>query len=679
MNFLLPWGLLGLLALLPILALYFLKLKRDERIVPSALLWKKVIEDLHVNAPFQRLRYSLLLLLQLLLVAVLAFALARPFLAYAGTRGRATVLLVDTSASMGTKDGSPDGRRTRLEQAVLDAQTKIDEMDRAAEMRIVAFDHEVRQLTPFTSDKVLLKEALVDLRPRDVGTQAQEALEAALALADERENGEVLLLSDGAFGRLDLQRLLGEEGRVTNLENLPLTALKNKLRFVPYGKEETDNVGVTRIGARTRSYREKETEKDKIETQLFVQIENFSSQPVDTILTLALEGFRAQTKVVKLQGRPIPSLRGDPAEEARALEAARSEEVFLLPDVSGLVSVRLTRADTVLDAFPLDNEAQAVIGLSEGTKILLVTNGNYFLEKAMTAMRDAIVAKRPTAAFQSEWDARGAASLENYDAVLFDGVAPAEWKDGGAVFLNVLPPLPGFKEEGQALAWPKTRILDWKGEHPVLRYVTFSNVLVMKARQWSVPKSATVLVEGLESPLAVCAETDRLRAVGVAFDLFESDWAYRLSLPLFLRNSALWASEVSPRRRPSALHTGEPLVIPPIATAPSGTLVRPDGRKEEITLSPERKTFVKGTDTAGLYLLAELPGGAEAQLRWAVNLADANESDNARRPALKLGDQELAATPTAIAAKREIWHWLALSAVGLLMIEWLVYHRRLGL
>src|SRR6185436_8816807 len=95
LNFLEPWCLLGLSALAPIVALYFLKLKREERIVPSTLLWKKVIDDMQVNAPFQRLKYSLLLLLQLLLVALLAFALARPYLNLGGRAGVKTLMLID--------------------------------------------------------------------------------------------------------------------------------------------------------------------------------------------------------------------------------------------------------------------------------------------------------------------------------------------------------------------------------------------------------------------------------------------------------------------------------------------------------------------------------------------------------------------------------------------------------
>src|SRR2546423_15710310 len=76
----------GLLAAVPpaIVALYFLKLRRQPLQVPSTYLWRKSIEDLHVNSLWQRLRQSLLLLLQLLLIALLMLALVNP--SWQGTR-----------------------------------------------------------------------------------------------------------------------------------------------------------------------------------------------------------------------------------------------------------------------------------------------------------------------------------------------------------------------------------------------------------------------------------------------------------------------------------------------------------------------------------------------------------------------------------------------------------------
>ncbi len=109
------WGWLLAAVPLGIILLYFLKLRREPVEVPSTYLWSKTIEDLHVNSLLQRLRRSLLLLLQLLAVALAAIALFRP-----GIRGETrwrgrTVFLLDTSASMQATD--LEEGETRFEKA----------------------------------------------------------------------------------------------------------------------------------------------------------------------------------------------------------------------------------------------------------------------------------------------------------------------------------------------------------------------------------------------------------------------------------------------------------------------------------------------------------------------------------------------------------------------------------
>ena len=60
--------------------LYFLKLRRRDLEVSTTLLWRKAIQDLQANAPFQKLRRNILLLLQLLILFAAIFALAQSVL-----------------------------------------------------------------------------------------------------------------------------------------------------------------------------------------------------------------------------------------------------------------------------------------------------------------------------------------------------------------------------------------------------------------------------------------------------------------------------------------------------------------------------------------------------------------------------------------------------------------------
>src|SRR6516165_821059 len=90
-----------------IIALYFLKLRRRPVRVPSTILWRRSLEDLHVNSLFQRLRRNLLLFLQLLAVALAMLALAGPRMKGSTDQGQRFVLLIDCSASMLATDAEP--------------------------------------------------------------------------------------------------------------------------------------------------------------------------------------------------------------------------------------------------------------------------------------------------------------------------------------------------------------------------------------------------------------------------------------------------------------------------------------------------------------------------------------------------------------------------------------------
>ncbi len=102
MSFLNLWSALAIGAAVVslLVLLYFLKLRRREQTVSSTLLWRRAVQDLQVNAPFQRLRRNLLLLLQLLVLAAGVLALARPVVQTPLARQKSLVLILDRSASM---------------------------------------------------------------------------------------------------------------------------------------------------------------------------------------------------------------------------------------------------------------------------------------------------------------------------------------------------------------------------------------------------------------------------------------------------------------------------------------------------------------------------------------------------------------------------------------------------
>jgi len=670
MNFLVPLGLLGLLGIPPILLLYFLKLRREERVVPSTLLWKKVIQDLQVNAPFQRLRYSLLLLLQLLLVALLAFALARPFLALSAKQQERLIFLIDTSASMATKDAGPSGHEARLDAAISMVKKKLEDLPPRAELSLISFDQETTPLVNFTSDRAQVIAALDKLEVRHLRTHPQDGFEVALAQSEEHDNAEVLVLSDGCFDKLSLQRLLGSEA-AGNTEQISQQKL-NRFNFVRFGDEETDNVGITSINADGMPVRGSDGTV-AIEYMVNVKVENFSSKDQEVTLRVSSENgqFAPFFKALSLKGRQRDDASGA---VSGALDASYSEEAFKLPQgTTGVITAALVSHE---DNFALDDAAQVVITRNEGLKVLAVLSDDYFLVKALTVIRGVQLTQMAPQEFLDKWSASGPTAFESYDVICFSGTPPPTWERGGALFFDALPPIPEYLDKGEVVEFPKNP--DWNVRHPVMRDVTFANVDIARAHVWGVPPTATKLVIAPGDKVLISSFENRdLRVVACSFKNNETNLPMRVAFPRLIENAVNWCAEASPRRHPLSLLTGMPLILPRAVESLDTTLRLPTGDVRPVKLEPDTRTRVSETLHVGLYTLdAAAPYGRT----WAVNLCDAEESDNAAHGAVHIGDTvAIQSSTSSIQSRHEIWHWLAFAAMGILLLEWCVYHRRLGL
>ena len=190
MTFLHPIFAWGFLSLAVILILYLLKRKYEVRNVPSTFLWRKAGQELSASKPFQKLRRNVLLPIQLLMAAVLVFALMRPVLP--GNAGGETVMIFDLSASMRAKNGS----ETRLEEAVETARGIIDGMRAEDALTILAVSNDTQQLLMRSTDRGAARRVLNGLAPSNSTADLSGAV--SLAEAMEREVGElnIIVFSD---------------------------------------------------------------------------------------------------------------------------------------------------------------------------------------------------------------------------------------------------------------------------------------------------------------------------------------------------------------------------------------------------------------------------------------------------------------------------------------------------
>ena len=118
MTFLRPAGFALLGLAIPVILLHILRPRRLPVTVSSIFLLRKIEAPVSASAPWQRLRWSLLLLAQLLAVALLALAVAQPVRLEASPLAQHTVFIIDASGSMDATDGSPDRLADAKDRAV---------------------------------------------------------------------------------------------------------------------------------------------------------------------------------------------------------------------------------------------------------------------------------------------------------------------------------------------------------------------------------------------------------------------------------------------------------------------------------------------------------------------------------------------------------------------------------
>ena len=129
--------------------MYMLRLRRREVMVSSTLLWQKLLRDREANAPWQKLRRNLLLLLQLLILAALVLALARPFFPIPSIISGSTVVLLDGSASMQAADVASG----RFQAAKTEVNTLINDLGGDNQMTLIQVGYAPAVLASAASDK----------------------------------------------------------------------------------------------------------------------------------------------------------------------------------------------------------------------------------------------------------------------------------------------------------------------------------------------------------------------------------------------------------------------------------------------------------------------------------------------------------------------------------------------
>ncbi len=191
MSFLFPLaGWLGLLGL-PVIVFYLLKTRQRRQPVSTLLFWNALAPKVEQSPFWRRLRRWVSLALQLLILALMVLALARPAFEWERTAPRRLVAVLDPSVSMTAGRHQQEAREALLQM--------IGRLRPQDEMALLEAGASPRILHGWTSGRRSLRDALKEAQQLPVGSDPRPALELARELARLREQAEIVFFSDAVW------------------------------------------------------------------------------------------------------------------------------------------------------------------------------------------------------------------------------------------------------------------------------------------------------------------------------------------------------------------------------------------------------------------------------------------------------------------------------------------------
>ncbi|EAQ82453.1 vWA domain-containing protein [Blastopirellula marina] len=644
-----------LLAIVPfaIIALYFLKLRRQPLEVPSTYLWSRTIEDLHVNSLWQRLRQSILLLLQLLFVLLLFLACLRPGMQGQKLIGDRFVFLVDNSASMSSAD--VEGQTDRLAEAKRRIAEMIDQMQSGDVAMLVSFADRAKIEQAFTDDRRILQRKLTAIEPTNRVSDISEALRVASGLANPGQTA----FSEGDAGVAEAKPAtlyIFSDGRFPPIADFTFGNLAPV--YVPIGDPLSGNVGIIAFSTQRNSDRNNEL-------QAYARIERFGAAPDEVAAQLYYNDELLDAQTVKL-----------PEEGAAGLQ-------FELGDLD---AGKLRLQIEVDDALANDNVAYAAINPPRKANVLMVTPGNDYFRLAMAT--EAITRLARTTMVEPSYlqgdQYKQEAATGVFDVIIYDNCSPETMPESSTLFLGAIPPGDQWKL-GEEVTVPQ--VIDIAHSHPLMNFIEMTNVMIGYANPVEV-SGGTTLIDSQFGPLLAIAPRKGFEDAVLGFNfliekdgstLYNTEWPKRQSFPVFVKNVIEYLGDVRQGGGDLSIRPGMPIELRTSTPVPEVKVSPPTGRERTIGREGKNIFSFSETDQLGTYNVRE-GNGPDVTQSFSVNIFDAQESNIPPADAIATDwGEPIAGQSSWEPVRVDFWKWIVAAAIVVLLVEWWIYNRRVYL
>ena len=475
---------LAFLVLIPvIIILYLLKQKAVDTPFSSNLLWQEIYRNLEAKTPFEKLKQNILMYLQLFLMMLLIFALMAPMLKRGGLAGENVVIVVDTSASM---EYRYDGEDSRLDYSIRKAKQEIDGLSEAAVVTLISCDGEANVVYQ-GSDKKTLKSRLAKLEASNEAGTLNQAVNVVNSLITGMENVQVICYTDTEFDSKELIRSNKEASLV--VESVYSEGENCSIDYVNY------------------------TMGDK-GIEALCKITNYGKQDVVQDVSLYVDDA-----IADVQEASVP--------------AGESTTVYFSPQNISLEESAVLKAElSARDDLNADNSQSIEAVSAVEKKILLLSEGNVFLEKALSLDENTKVYKSDDINVLKQTE-------EPFDLYVFDGIALPEdfdmaaFQKSAVLFINYqsgFGETPFFHSEGEV----KDALLHFT-ESEVTDYVKDYSFGITKAFTYGLPEGAVPFAATEDGKTVGClGSMNGVRFAILGFDIHNTDLALQTEFPIFM-------------------------------------------------------------------------------------------------------------------------------------------------
>lgn len=601
MKFLYLWPFFLLLLIPIIIIMYLLKQKAVDTPISSLFLWKEMYRNVEANTPWEKLKKNWLLILQIITLIVLILALASPYIMSGSAGADHAVIVIDNSAGM---NALYDEEQTRLEHALEEAEDYVRSLKTGTGISIITSNAKATLVLSNSDDKTQAVSELKSIEPTYIAGDCAAGIEMVKSMQTQWESVETVCFTDT---HVSMEQI---EGYIVDM-------------YVPVNNTCVDYVGHGMNNGKL---------------VVLAKISNHGAEPVTTDVNLYGDEELLQIKSITI--------------DAKAAEVMYFDDVVFEGDA---LCVEITGQDAIKE----DNRSFDVLEDEKSTKVLLMTEANLYLEKALELVDGVEIIKSNDISSFSEF------TSQKYDLYIFDGMAPDVLPaEGNMIFMNVRC------DQLYETISPMGGVMVSAAGHSTTEYLDnlsfgVSNVYALQKPDW-----AESFLEVGDSCVGFIGKKDTQTICVMGFDFHNSDLPLKMEFPILIYNivneciSSGLLGETVVNAGDTVSINGKLNVEFPVVTGPDGT---------EYELSDYRMNYTD-TNQLGVYKVEQELESEIMQSAFAVNFP-ASESVITQAPSAMVSE-ESDTVKTTVGGMMNLRNLVILIALGLLGVEWVAYIRR---